>query len=157
MARQALEIWENVTEALLGLLKLDHRGANAEVLVRGGGKVTLTPEEREINEAMIPDEKFNPFRNGMLRAVKLTDSPDATPVDSSAALSDEELAEFFKKPAAAFSKALKEVESSVLLQRLVTHGEQNEATVKQVDAVKARLAEVDPPLTSIPVEKNIGV
>jgi hypothetical protein len=157
MARTNLEIWENVTEALLGLLKLDHRGSNAEVLVRGGGKVSLTPEEREINEAMIPDEKFNPFRNGMLRAVRLTTDPDATPVDSSSALSDEELADFFKKTPAAFAKALKEVDSSVLLQRLIAHGEVNEATVKQVDAVKARLEEVDPPLRQIPVEKNIGV
>lgn len=150
---QSLEVWENVTEALLGLRKIDYRGNEKDVLVRGGSKVTLTPEERELNESLVADEKFNPFTNGMLRAVRLSDDPDATEVDASAALSPDEMSEFFKQTVAAYTKAVKEITSSILLQRLIKHGEEHEATVRQVQALRDRLESVDPPLRHIQVEE----
>lgn len=153
MARdQSLEVWENVTAALLGLRKIDHRGNEKDALVRGGAKVTMTPEERELNESLVIEEKFNPFRNGMLRAVRLTDSPDAGEVDSSAALSAEEMAALFKKAPTVFIKSVKEIGSSILLQRLITFGEENDGTVRQIEALRERLESVEPLLTRIPVE-----
>lgn len=152
MARdQGLEVWENVTEALLGLKKIDHRGNDKDALVRAGAKVTLTPEERELNESMIVDDKFNPFKNGMLRAVRLTDDPDAGEVDASAHFSDAEMTAFFKKTVAVYTKAVNEITSSFLLQRLIKFGEENEATVRQITLLRDRLETVDPPLRHIDV------
>lgn len=148
MARDTnLEIWENPTQSLVSLVKLDHRGVQIDALVNAGRRIHLTPEEREINEGLCAEDKLNPFRNGLLRPIKLTSDPDAPEaVITANAKSDDELAELLKKNGAVFAKALLEIDSDVTLRRLESVASVSDATVKQMEAIKARLEVVAPPL-----------
>lgn len=147
MARDTnLEIWENPTESLVALIKLDHRGVQIDALVQAGRKIHLTPEEREINEGLVAEDKLNPFRNGLLRPIKLIkNDPDvADAVITANARSDSELLEILKKSGAVFNRAIGEMDSEVTLRRLEALAADADGTLKQVEAIKARLEVVSP-------------
>ena len=147
MARDAnLEVWENPTDSLVSLHKLDHRGVPYDVLVLPHRRVNLTPEERDMNEGMCASDELNPFRNGLLRPIKLVEDPEdgSNAVVTANAKSDDELAALLKKSHSVFEKALDEINSPITLRRFLSVAKVADGSVKQVQAIQDRLDEIAP-------------
>ena len=70
--KKAQEIWESTTEGTTWVNVRDPRNPDGWTRKKVGGKgtkrITLTVEEREFNQELVPFEKqeFDPFSNGML-------------------------------------------------------------------------------------------
>lgn len=157
---QALEVWENPNNCMVGIAGLDHRGNQLHKVVAPHRKVNVTPEERELTESMTVSDESNPFKNGLLRPVRLVENHDFLPAtETPNQKSDDDLKELFKKSGVAFKKSLVEIDSALTLGRLHAIGE-DQGSVKQLEAIRARLEEVAPELkkvelnTSIPAAKR---
>jgi hypothetical protein len=58
---------------------------------------------------------------------------------------DDQLPDFFKLHYKVFPKRLSEITNPVVLERLLSIAEEQDATVKQISAIRARLDELNPP------------
>lgn len=152
---QQLEVWENPNNCIVGIAGLDHRGNMAPKVVSPHRRVNVTPEERELTESMAVSDALNPFRNGLLRPVRLVETHDFQPVEiTENQKSDEELKALLSKSGVAFTNSLKNIDSPLTLGRLHALTEEH-GSVKQVAAVKARLEQVAPELTKVDVNSSI--
>lgn len=147
MADKELEIWENATRGRIGVRKFNARGDLDTELVRAGGKVTLTPQERAINQEKAATAALDVFQNGHLTPVKLIDgTEDAREIASNPNLMGEsDLRDLFKiRTLKTFSAKVQEISNPMTLQRLLSMSDEEDlnATVKQVGLIKDRLAAV---------------
>lgn len=150
-----LEVWENPNQCWVYVVGIDHRGNNQDKPVAPGRRINLTPEEREYNESLSASDALNPFRNGLLRPIRLPEGHDFTPaVVTENAKSDDELREMLKKSGAAFTNSLKAIDSAVTLTRLSAIADEH-GTVKQAEAVKVRLEEVAPPIKTVDINSSL--
>jgi tRNA(His) 5'-end guanylyltransferase len=155
---KGIETWENPNECLVAVVGLDHRGNYVDRLVNPHRRVNLTPEERELNEAMCALETLNPFRNGLLRLVKAASAATyedlEPPVVTENAKSDEDFIALLKKVGVAFKKELEKIDSEIALSRFSRLAEEH-GSVKQKEAIDARLEEVAPKLTKVELNTSI--
>lgn len=152
---QGLEVWENPNNCVVGIAGLDHRGNMAPKVVAPHRRVNVTPEERELTESMAVSDGVNPFRNGLLRPVRLVEEHDFLPAElTENQKSDEDLKAMLTKSGVAFVNSLKKVDSALTLGRLSGIAQEH-GTVKQAEAVKARLEEVAPELRQVDVNSSI--
>lgn len=147
MAERDVEIWTNATRGRIGVKKFNARGDLQSELVKPGGKVTLTPQEREINSERAANAKLDVFQNGHLTPVKLIDgTEDAREIASNPNLKGEsDLRDMFGvRNYKAFEKQVGEISNVMTLERLLTISDDEEvnATVKQVQVIEDRLVAV---------------
>lgn len=147
MARSETETWKNLGEAKIWVKKTGIRGELLDELVNARGTLHISPEDRQFNSEMAADPKFDVFKNGMLTPVKLIDgAEDAEEVRSNPnTISEGEMKEMFTMHYKSFEQKLAAINSGVTLERLLKVGEEEDATVKQIAKVRARLEEVSPP------------
>lgn len=152
---QALEVWENPNNCVVGIAGLDHRGNMAPKVVAPRRRVNVTPEERELTESMAVSDEVNPFRNGLLRPVRLVEEHDFQPAERTEnQKSDDELRALLAKSGAPFVNAIKKIDSPLTLGRLHAMAEAD-GTTKQVEALKARLEAVAPELKKVELNTSI--
>lgn len=147
MAEKEVEIWQNSTRGRIGVKKFDARGELRSELVRAGGKVTLTPQERQINQERAATADLDVFQNGFLTPVKLIDgTEEAREIASNPnLLGESDLRELFSvRNYKSFAKKIGEISNTMTLQRLLALADDEDlnATVKQVQVIEDRLDEV---------------
>ena len=139
------ETWRNSTKGKRHVLKYGPRGDLETEIVRSGGTVQLTPEEREINMDKAANDKLCIFRNGSLTPVRILDDElQAEFAANPNNLGDSEATKLFTAHWKTFDARLDEIDNMLTLERLLDIAEDPEsgATVRQHTAIKARLEEV---------------
>lgn len=139
------ETWKNATKGKRHVLKYDPKGNLITELIKAGGTVQLTPEEREINMDKAANEKLCIFRNGSLVPVRLLDEEvekefAANPNNAS----DSDLRNLFKVHWKTFESRVAEIDNIYTLERLrdLAEGDEITATVKQHNTILARIEDV---------------
>lgn len=152
------ETWESAIAGLIVLKKFDRRGEVVDEIVRSGGKIYLTPDERRYNQEIAAAADLDPFQNGMLIPLRLVESADdadalkgnpnhITEKDMRALLAN-------SKAIAKLRDTVEGVSNPVTLQRFLAIAEDPEvdATLKQINTIKERLAAVSELPSYIEVE-----
>jgi hypothetical protein len=147
------ELWENASQATIVVRKVDTLGRISEERVIGGRRVQLTPKERRHNQEQAASDSLDVFTNGIMRPVRLLDDEEDTEVLQSNvnAMSEDAMRDLYKLPIRAFVNRVTEVSNPIALQRILELGSDVDATVKQVEAVKAHLDQVRPPLDEVSI------
>lgn len=141
------ETWKGATKSTVVLKKFDTRGNLIDVPVRGNKTVHLSPEERAVNEELVADEKYNPFRNGLLTPVVMLEGNEEEAEEfasTPATRADSELLEVFDYNWKAYDKFLDETDNEILLNRLLDLAKQNDdkVTNRQLQRLEDRVAQV---------------
>jgi hypothetical protein len=140
------EAWRNSTAATVVLKKFNQLGQLDEERVIGGRSVVLTPHERRINQEMAASESLDVFKNGMLSPVRLLDSEEDTEeIKANAnAMSEPAMKALFKSQIKTFKAKVEEISNPNTLNRLLEIANEVDASIRQADTIKERLAEVTP-------------
>lgn len=150
--RKDLEAWKNETAGTVVVKKLDHRGElNKTELVRGGGVVHLSTEERRMNQEMAANQRQDVFSTGVLTPVHLLDTAeDAKEIASNPnLLSEDDMRALVKGHPKTFEKRLSEIVNPTTLQRLMAIAKDEDASFKRVEAIKDRLRGVSPQVNEV--------
>ncbi len=142
-----LEVWENVSQGRVFVRKFDVRGHLGGELVGSGRKVHISTAERRINQEKAANSELDVFLNGTLQpirvAAEVVNPEDAAPVTANH-ITDEDAKAMFKGTARSFEKRLSEISSVAVLDRILRLAEEVDATVRQVELIRARRAVVVP-------------
>ena len=126
----AVEHWKNATKSTAYVLKFDRFQNVISEVVNGGRTVTLTKEEREMNQERAANNSLDIFANGMLTPVRLVDPEDEKSFASNPnLLGEEELREMLKLSRAAFQKKIDAISTVYPLLRLQQLAEEEDAKV----------------------------
>lgn len=141
------ESWQNVTDGTVILKRTDHRGelTKDEVIV-GRRTFHISSTERRLNQGLAADEGLDVFRNGILHPVKLMDdTEEAKEIAANPNLmAESEMKDLCRAHPKTFEKRLNEIANTTTLQRLLTMAHAEDASIKRVEAIEQRLADVDP-------------
>ena len=147
--RRDLEAWKNETAGVVVLRKLDHRGElNKVELVRSGQTIHLSEEERRMNQELVATAAQDSFRNGVLTPVRiLSGASDAAEIASNPNLMSEgDMRTLVGGHPKTFEKRLGEIANVTTLQRLLVIAQEEDASFKRVESIKARISTVNPAL-----------
>jgi hypothetical protein len=154
------ETWRNETRGRVGVVRFDRRGELTHELIRGGGTVYLTPDERALNQDRAATEQLDVFKNGTMVPVKLLDSSEnAAEILANPNLkSEQDLRDLFKLQWKKFEVEVGKISNETTLNRLKDIAREGDATIKQVSVIEARLAEVNPSVAvDVTVQSYSGV
>ena len=140
------EIWMNSSKGKALVLKYDRLGNLTHEIVRTGGKVDVTTDERLINSDRAALETLDIFKNGVMTPVRLLDgTEDAHEIAANPNLkSEEDLRKLFKLQWKRFDEELSTITNTTTLSRLMEIASEIDATMRQVKSIQARLEAVDP-------------
>lgn len=146
MPEKELETWQNVGRGRAVLKQFNQRGELHDVMITGGKVFHLTPKERRINEEIAANEDLNMFRNGMLAPVKLIETEEDAKelAENPNVMGETEMRSLFKAHHKTFEKRVGEIKNPVVLGRLRDLASEENATLKQVELIDARINEVHP-------------
>lgn len=141
------ESWVNTAAGTVILNRLDHRGEmTRQETVVAGRTFHITTQERRINQEATASEDLDPFKNGMLRPVRLLDgTEDAKELASNPnTMSEEDMRALFRAHHKTFASKVNEIRNPYALERMLKMAGEVDTTVSRVDTIKARLAEISP-------------
>lgn len=137
------ETWKNATKGKRHVLKYDPKGNLTHEIVKAGGSVQLTTEEREINVDKAANEKLCIFKNGSMVPVVLLDDADLSQwAESPNHMSDTDLQDVFELQWKAFDQKISEITNEYALNRLLELAENLDVTVRQHKKIQERILEV---------------
>ena len=137
------ETWKNATKGKRHVLKYDPKGNLTHEIVKAGGNVQLTTEEREINVDKAANEKLCIFRNGSMVPVVLLDEADLSLwSESPNHMSDSDLKAVFELQWKAFDQKISEISNEYALTRLLEIAENLDVTVRQHRKIQERILEI---------------
>lgn len=140
------ETWKNVQRGTVAVREYDNRGNERHRVVRPGQTVSLTPQERELNQLRAADDTLDVFKNGYLVPVRFADTTeDAAEIASNSNLkSEEELRGLFELHWKKFGPEVEEITNAGTLERMLEIAEEVDATMRQVRVIETALARVNP-------------
>ena len=152
----AEEIWKNSTMSQVVIQRTAANGIRHEIIT-GGRSFSISPEDRRMNQNLAASDTLDVFANGMLHPVKLDEDTEPEVVENPNHISDEQLPGFFKLHYRTFEKRINEISNPIVLQRLLEIGSTHDATVRQMEMVKARHDVLLPPLSAPEVDDSDGM
>jgi hypothetical protein len=140
------EAWKNAGAGLIVIKKTNQKGDFGEEAVLGGKVIQISPKDRRANSEMAATEELDVFKNGMLTPIRLIDSEeDAVEIASNPNLmTEQDMKDLFKSHWKTFETRIGEIANETTLTRLLEIGRIEDAKVRQVEAIEARLADVRP-------------
>lgn len=141
------ETWKNVTAGTVVLRKIDRNGELIHEVITGGRTIHVTPTERRLNQEQCATDELDFFQNGILTPVRLIEgAEDVEKIRGNPNhMSEDDMAELFKaKGLKAFQEKVESVSNPITLNRMVeiAKAEEVNATMRQVQILEARLADV---------------
>ena len=139
-----IETWVNESRGPIGVMRKDAVKGTRVDLVRPGGRVLLTEEERQLMDEAGVKDKDNPFKNGRFSATTIVDTAkDAAAIrDNPNVISRTDIDEILELPVARMEARLKKIDSVVALQRILEVADGNGATARRAEAIRDRLTAV---------------
>jgi hypothetical protein len=140
------EVWQNSSQGMVGIVKLDRRGEITAEAVNGGAKFSLSVEERLLNQDRAASKDQDLFLNGTLVPIRLIETAEgaAEIAHNPNIMAESEMQGLFKLHWKKFETSVGEITNEVALRRLRSLAEEHDATLRQVQVIDDRLAEVAP-------------
>jgi hypothetical protein len=115
------ETWSNNGQGDVFVLTFDHTGKLRSVPIRSGQKLTMTIEERQLNQERAFAKDVDIFHNGRLTPVRLVDTAeDYEEIASNPNhLSEDDMKEILKLKGKTFSSRLETITNVIALERMV--------------------------------------
>ena len=146
MSDSGKETWENIGKGDVFVLTFDHTGRLKSVPVRSGGKVTMSIEERQLNQERAFSSDVDMFSNGRLSPIRLVDTADDYEkiANNPNHISESDMNDILKLKGKAFSERINEITNAVALERMFELASDETANVSmtQFRSLEKRLAEV---------------
>lgn len=148
MSGTGKESWRNTSGGYIFVNTVDRRGDIVPVSVIAGNVLQISPADRAMNEESAADPSLNVFGNGQMVPVRLIDgtsAEDKAAIEGNPNLkSEDDLRKMFGLQWKKFETEVGEIGNVVTLNRLKTIAQEGDATVRQVNVIEARIAEIDP-------------
>lgn len=140
------ERWKNVTTGTRWFMLQDQFGRPVDKVIRPGQTVEVDPEVRRMNSDAAAGPDLDIFRNGDLQPVRLIEGhEDVAAVTANPNTRGEaELEAMFGLHWKKFEAEVSAITNLTLLNRLLDIATEQNSTVRQVEVIKARIAEVNP-------------
>lgn len=145
-----LETWKNPTAGRVWVNRLDHRGDLKNVELVGSGKTFhLSPAERRANQEQAYNTDLDVFANGTLTPVRLVGSAEEAAAFAANPnhMTEDDMRSLVNKPkgkAEVFVERLATIRNAGTLERLLALAREEDAPLSRVEAIQARLTEVNP-------------
>lgn len=156
-----VETWRNARKGLIYVATFDPLTKRRQsVAVRPDRTVSLTTQERQLNQDMCTSHDLDPFSNGSLVPVELVETAeDYEQITSNPNILDEsDMEEILKLKTPSLKKRLGEITNTVAVERLLelATSEDNEAnlTMAALKAIEDRLAELRPGNSPVVIEHD---
>lgn len=149
MESDQLETWRNVTAGRFVLTRHSALTNQRQYEMIGPGKTFhVTPTERRLNQELAADDELDSFLNGTLQPVRLLDGTEEGLLNNPNHIADDDVAGMFKLHHKTFGARLQQITNTAILNRMLEVAREDDvnATVRQVEAIQARIREVDPPM-----------
>lgn len=143
-----LETWRNATQGRLVVKQHNTMGQLEDVIVGAQRVVHITPTDRRINQEQSAGPTQDMFQNGFMAPVALLDGEFDTAKlsENPNVITEEDMTALFSADFGAFCSRLDTITLPITLQRMLRiAGDIDEAQVRQVNAIKARIAALVPP------------
>lgn len=140
------EMWKNVTKGTVVVSKFDNNENIVRSDVKSGQTITVTEEERHLNDQLAYDLSVCVFRSGVLEPVRLVDSAeDIEDIKSNPNLKSEaELVELIKGHGNKLKSHLSTINNVITLHRIYDLAIEHDVSMSKINAIKAAITEVDP-------------
>lgn len=138
------EVWKNATVGQVVVQRSAPNGLVRHELITGERTFSISPEDRRMNQNLAANADLDIFANGTLQPVKLPEDTEPDLLQNPNHIPDTQLPGFFRLQLRTFTKRLEAITNMAMLERLLELGPGQDATVRQMDAVRARLTEVTP-------------
>jgi light-regulated signal transduction histidine kinase (bacteriophytochrome) len=140
------ETWSNIGKGDVFILTYDHKGALRSVPIRAGQSLTISVEERQLNQDRAASADMDIFSNGRLAPMRLVDSADDYEEIASNPnhLTETDMLDILKTKGKTFSQKLDDITNVIALERMheLASDESLNVSMAQFRALESRLAEV---------------
>jgi len=157
------ELWESAIDGKQSIQRLGRTGDIVHEMVVGHRQFHITPEERRMNSELAATDAQDPFANGFFVPVRLIETAElAEDVDKIRSnpnhYNDGELKGFLenRRSHKALEEALAGITNIITLRRFVEVAREEDATLKQVDKIQARINEIQPVPEHTEIETVVG-
>jgi hypothetical protein len=137
-----VEVWKNAGHAQIVVLRNGPNGLPRHELITGMRTFSISPEDRRMNQNMAADPKLDVFSNGMLQPINLPEDTEPEVTDNPNHLSDAQLPSLFRTQIRTFTKRVETISNPALLNRLIEIAPGHDVTMRQMEVLKGRLAQV---------------
>lgn len=134
------ETWENVGLGGIQIFKFGRNGNPEPFIVKGGAKISLTPDERVYNQDVASTEAGNFFGNGSLMPVRLVDTAAdyAEIVENPNHYADSDIEKLLALKVGELRAKLAEIDNPVTIRRVHEVAANTDLTTTKVQAVQDR-------------------
>lgn len=138
------ETWKNVTAGKVWVRKTDRRGELKDELVRGGGLLKITTDDRMYNQERAASAELDNFKNGRLVPVKILDTAEdvAEIAANPNLMSESDMSAALKGNYKALEKKLKDITNEVTLQRMLDIAVSEDLSLSKIQLVQSRINDV---------------
>ena len=144
VSEKELEVWTNPTRGVVVVWKHNGAGVLDAELVKPGRTVHLTTFEKRLNQERAASAELDVFANGTLQPVRLIEGDPSEAASNPNWLSAGDMAALLQSHHKTFEKRVGEITNAATLERLLEVARDKDATVKQVELIRARLSAVSP-------------
>lgn len=144
MADDVTEIWKNAGESRIVLQRYGTNNERRHEMIGGGRTFTISTAERQLNQNLAAGPELDVFMNGMLIPVQLPADIDEDVANNPNHLRDEQLPALFRLQWRAFGKRIDQISNTAVLERLLEIAPERDATVRQTEVIKTRIAALAP-------------
>ena len=148
MNEEQLESWKNATAGRFVLTRMSTMGQRTYEMIGPNKTFAVTPAERRLNQELVASEELDAFKNGTLQPVRLPEGTEPDLLQNPNHIAEDEVKGMFGLHWKTFEKRLQEITNPSTLETLLELARQDDvnATVRQLEAIQARMKEVAPPL-----------
>jgi hypothetical protein len=137
--REGEELWDSTVPGTIWLIVADDKGRDKDVVVRGFGRLRISPDDREICQEMVVDPQHDVFTNGSLVRVD-ADQNENPKTASPDALNTDALLEIFALSGSKFTEKVDSL-NELTVRRLREVAEDVDATNSQIVHLDSVIAE----------------
>lgn len=144
MAEDNLETWRNASKGKAWVWVHNQIGERKDRMVPSGGKVQISPVDRQLNQEMAADESLDLFKNGVLVPVRLVESAEdfAEIEDNPNHITEDQVLALFDAPWRTFDKQIGEITNRATIERMVALAEGDETDAEGEPLVNATMRQV---------------
>jgi hypothetical protein len=161
---KGMETWQNTSKGRVQVKRFTGvYGETKAELIPGGRTFHVTPAERRMNSTASATPELDPWTNGTLVLVQGVDGePDAELVAANpVAMTDDAVRELLDSHHKTFEKRLGDLSNPITLARILEIGTEDGVSIKRIEQIRARLAEVTPgavrtPARDAPADAPVG-
>jgi hypothetical protein len=143
MTNEELETWKNQARGNVVVKKRGEYGIEVDEMVRGGKALHITTADRKMNQERAASSDLDVFTNGMLAPVKVGEAA-AEFAQNPNLMTEDDMVKLVTAHPKTFDKRLAEITNPVIVSRILEIANEQDCSIKRVEAIQARLEDTSP-------------